>query len=302
MTKTWLIPLVFLLFSCSHPETRKAVDGKPVKTLIHPLFFQEEIASRINFPFWFDASLVSSHKIASLKIDTYRVSGDDEELLYSRTFNFARNGRLTNLGRVEFMDDIAISDKRYSFFGEPRGNYRPVVVVTDSAGMNKSNTYRLVKPVSSRRDLYDYFETVGMKHLFFLPNLKKQGALSVDSIAHPEPNDWVILGTPEKPLKRYHVVNTVTEFEVITYTYEKNGLPELIQWSDFPFRQKRYFHYVVGKFKGFTDYSLIDNKAISTASTAILYDGELPRSIVKYRKTDDGREILQKELIAITFY
>jgi len=143
-------------------------------------------------------------------------------------------------------------------------------------------------------------------YLFFLPNEKHWGALSVDSILGPTGEDLVVYGTPEKPTKRYHVVNRVNESDVKTIEYgKKTNNPTEIKFEREPFDYKRTIEYnKKGDCTGFVDSTFsMDRYLMRKHSEFTFANNQLPTSVTHTSaQTNDNEKNFQIETFDYTYY
>lgn len=303
----------FLLSNCTQKKKVKARKTDIVADLIHPLYFQEEISSLINFPFWFNDSLIASQKIQQLTITSFKgVISDtsvtnpdsDNETFPKRTlvYTFNQEGRLVQLQITDFSEGIVISNQSFRINKSGELNYCEAVQKDNLYGVeNNTFTYDPHKFSSN----YASFESSNdLDLLHFILNKKFFGPLSVDSIASPLPNDWIILGTPDKPIKRYKVKNKVKETSISNYKYASKNFPKLITNEDYPFFKKRYFNYQNGHFSGYIDSTFIDETFVTSVKSHIYYnDKRAPLKIVHKKEHAEGVNNYQThELFTYTYY
>lgn len=308
-----LILAGFILSSCSSNKKKPAKQQEIVADLIHPLYFQDEVAGLINFPFWFNDSLVSSHKIQQLTITFFKgvindtsASNTDygDETFPKRTliYNFNQSGRLIQMQITDFSEGIVISNQSFLLKKATEIGYSDVVQKDNLYGVeNTTFTYSPSKTTSN----YASFESSNDNDLLhFIRKKKYFGPLSVDSIASPLPNDWIVLGEPNKPVKRYKVKNKVKETFISEYTYFSENYPKLITNEDYPFFKKRYFNYSNGHFDGFLDSTFIDKTFVTSVKTFIYYDkNRLPEKVIHRKEHLEGINRYQThELYNYTFY
>lgn len=264
--------------------------------LVHPLFFNEETAQSINFPFWFNDSIIQANGIVSIKWTYFGSVLDDDDqndrierlpkkvMLYS----FSNVGILSHLQQTDFFEGIIISNQDFSFRGTKVPYYFLVTRSENRFGVE--NTTHLLLPFKRSKNVLQFDNENKTERWHFIAKNKFHGALSVDSIAHPKPNDWVILGTPNKPLKRYKVYNKVKEKQVTTFSYLQGNFPITVVSDDYPFTRKRTFRYSsTGKLEGFIDSTFIDEHFVTDVATSIQYNQQgFPVKI--YRKKGHGKD------------
>lgn len=308
-----LILCGFLLSDCTPKKKVRAREVEIVSDLIHPLYFQEEISSLINFPFWFNDSIVSQQKIQQLTITSFKgVISDtsvydpdsEDETFPKRTliYTFNQAGRIIQLQITDFSEGIVISNQSFRFGKSNQLNFCEAVQKDNFYGVENSTfTYT---PNKFSTDYASFESSNDLDLLHFILNKKYFGPLSVDSIASPLPNDWVILGFPDKPVKRYKVKNTVKETSISNYEYYSGNFPKLITNEEYPFFKKRYFNYENGHFNGYIDSTFIDETFVTSVKSLIYYDNKrLPKKIIHKKEHAEGVNNYQThELFTYTYY
>ena len=268
----------FCFSSCSETVTSKKPDVTVNASLIHPYFFQDDLGQQLNFPLWFNDSILRKKKIETITHVIYGnpLDSDSEndwvERLPKKTivYRFDPNGELTNVTQTSYSEGIIIAN--HNFFVKPsRWKYFHYVIPDDEhLGMESAN--HLYTPVSKKKNVTQYDDEFYDERLHYIENEKFFGALSVDSIANPTSKDWVILGSPIKPFKKYKVVNKVKEKQVTTFEYWNKNYPKVVVNPEFPFINKRYFVYTQGQFKGYVDSVFIDKDFVTMITTKIKYE------------------------------
>jgi hypothetical protein len=284
-----------LLLGCSEKAVKKE-QPKPLQIpLIHPLFFQEEIASQLNFPFWFNDSILREQQIHTITWTIFRSTEVEEETASHKqlspktktTYTFDGNGRLIGLQRNDYSEGLTISSKKYVIIPSSDRLFSHVKQqqLTRLGDEDVMETYTFMKPVRNNERIQQYDDVYSDVRYHFFPDKKYHGALSIDSIGHPGSTDWVVLGTPFKPRKRYQVYNTVKESNVTRYRYRRGNYPERISWSDYPFIQKRSFSYSgKGVFTGYIDSTYIDQSFVTRNVSWLKYDRKMRPVQVTHRK------------------
>lgn len=284
-----------LLVACSTPPAQKTENTVVRPMLVHPLFFNEETAQCINFPFWFNDSMLVAQNIKTVNWTYFGSVLDDDDqndrierlpkkkLVYS----FSNTGFLSHLQQTDFFEGVIISNQSFSFRGTKWPYY--VQVLRNENRFGVENSTQLLAPVKRKPNALQFDNETKTERWHFITKTKFHGALSVDSITAPRPNDWVVLGTPHRPLKRYKVWNKVKEKQVTTFTYWNGNYPKSIVSDDYPFTRKRSFEYSNGRLNGFIDSTFIDNHFVTDVATTIFYNKEgLPVKIV--RKKGHGKD------------
>ena len=303
----------FVLSNCTQKKKVRSKRVEIVSDLIHPLYFQEEISSLINFPFWFNDSLIAQRKIQQLTItsfkgiisDTSVYSPESEDETFPKrtlTYTFNQSGRLIQLQITDFSEGIVISNQSFRFSKSGALNYCEAIQKDNLYGVeNKAFTY---DPNKLSDGYASFVASNDLDLIHFILNNKYYGPLSVDSIASPLPNDWVILGSPDRPEKRYKVRNKVKETSISNYTYYNSNFPKLITNEDYPFFKKRYFNYEKGHFNGYIDSTFIDETFVTSVKSLIYYDDKrLPVKIIHKKEHAEGVTNYQThEVFSYSYY
>jgi hypothetical protein len=306
--------LLFGLTVISCGERKKALPKaeKIQPSLIHPLFFQEEIAGLMNFPFWFNDSIVSKNNIQQITMTSYKgiandtvVSAPDVDVTFPKrivVYTFNRAGGLIHIQISNFSEGIIISYQSFQVNAKNASGFAKILIKENAYGI-ENNT-----PVFSIQKQNKFVTTlIGSDEetvYHFIQNKQLQGPISVDSLVHPLPSDWVVLGVPNRPEKRYKVKNTVKEKQVSTYEYATGNFPLKIQSEEYPFIRKRFFNYNHGVFCGYEDSIFIDATFVTSVNTSIyLNKSNIPKRIVHKKEHVDGvRNFETYETFDYVFY
>jgi len=303
--------LMLMLLACgTEVKPKRIVKVRPM--LVHPLLFQEEIAAQLNFPFWFNDSILRAENVRQLTWTVYSsFESDPEQSSNTETFpkttviySFSPEGRLIALERTDYSEGIVIAQKKYAIVPKAASLYSEVSMLSpiDPDNDEQLESYVLMRPKSNRKNVSQYDDLHTETRFHFFPEKKFWGALSIDSIGHPGTQDWIIWGTPEKPLKRYQVRNTVTESNVTYYTYFNENYPETSTWSDYPFTQKRTFSYSEnGIFTGFIDSTFSDDSFITRNVTTFTLDQSNRPVEITHQKGHAAGEASYRTIEKITY-
>lgn len=283
MTRLVLFVTCFsFLLSCGDSPIAEKVEIQVKQSVIHPLYFQEELNTQLNFPFWFNDSLLREQGVRSIVWRTYRSEQLDEENKGKKTadlhikvvYTFNEQGQLIGVERKEYNDGIRIARYRYALTPGAKGYsvVKPLQpLISEDEEINEPYvTLRMLRP---RKRVAQYEDDLADQRYHYFFDGQFQGPLSVDSIGHPRSNDWVIIGKPNRPEKRYHVSNTVTESDVTRYVYLNDNYPHMIRWTDYPFTQSRHFRYTQkGAFVGYTDSTFVDQTFVTRTISSFEFD------------------------------
>lgn len=308
MNWKYLLIGIIGLTACGTKQPEKTSTTALKSTLIHPLFFQDEVAAVINFPFWFNDSIVRKNNIESFEILTYGSVADEEvgEKKFPKKsvhYHFNKKGHLSYIQQTNFSEGIIISHQTFEIIESLKPPYHGVKRLNNTYGIENSSY--LIIPFKYKVNVHQFDNNQKGERLHYIPNEKYVGALSVDSIASPGPSDWIIIGTPERPIKRYRVKNKVSESAVTHYSYKTDNLPANTTNEDFPFTKKRSYNYGKnGVFTGYTDSTFIDNTFVTRNLNVLLYNKKgLPIGIVHKKDHVDGTaNFISKEIIRYNYF
>lgn len=312
LTVCLLLLLGFTLANCTEKKKVPVSHTEITADLIHPLYFQEEVSSLINFPFWFNDSIVVGNKIKQLTVtsfkgvisDTGTYNDSDDETFPKRAiiYTFNQSGRLVQMQITDFSEGIVISNQSFQV-GKPGALGYCEVVQKDNLYGVENNTFTY----KTNRITPDYAAFTASNDLdlvHFILHKKYFGPLSVDSIANPLPNDWIILGKPDRPEKRYKVRNKVKEKFISNYSYYSSNYPKMIANEDYPFFKKRYFSYEKGHFSGYLDSTFIDKTFVTSVKSFIYYNSKkLPEKMIhKKEHVESVNHYQTQEIFTYSFY
>lgn len=308
MNWKYLLIGIIGLTACRTKQSDKTGTSKLRPTLIHPLYFQDEIAAVINFPFWFNDSIIRKNNIESFELLTYGSVVDEEanEKKFPKKsvhYHFNKSGHLSYIQQTNFSEGIIISHQTFEIIESLKPPYHGVKRLNNTYGIENSSY--LIIPFKYKVNVHQFDNNQKGERLHYIANEKYAGALSVDSIASPGPSDWIIIGTPERPIKRYRVKNKVSESAVTHYTYKTDNLPSNTTNEDFPFTKKRSYNYGKnGVFSGYTDSTFIDNTFVTRNLNVLLYNKKgLPIGIVHKKDHVDGTaNFISKEIIRYNYF
>lgn len=294
--------LLLLAGSCQEQKKTRTESIQVKATLIHPFFFQEEVSQLVNFPFWFNDSIIRTNKIHTIKhiifgsaLDLDESNDRIEELPKKAVvYTFNEQGKLIGMQQTIFSEGIIISNQSFKVKQTRNPVFSHIIPSEDHLGMDHS-LFMLI-PMKKKTNVQQFDNEEYNERYHFITNKKYFGGLSVDSIAHPETNDWIILGSPTRPTKKYKVKNKVREYQVSNYQYWNQNFPKEVETDEFPFIRKRTFTYHNGIFKGYVDSTFIDTEFITKISTVVYYGNNMLPEHVEHIKTHtEGDQFFKKQ-------
>lgn len=308
---------VLMLTQCGSEETAQApvFEPKNERQWLNALVLDESFQNDLSFPIWFDDSLVRANNIVKI---THRIYGSfDEQVVDSalihktfpnekREFYFDQNGLVDRIVIYAYYDDREVYRISYVYQGNmDKNGFRRLVrlhhyqiaredeVIYFPDYNDRSHTYRVHEAVSWNRKKQSYRDPNTHNAIHVLRDSKYWGALSVDSIAKPNPLDWVVWGNPKKPHKRYHVRNTVLESEVHRYTYWASGLLKTRTITGYHFSNKRDFTYdQQSTWVGYEDSLFSNDRYIQHTSHRFGFDGQNRPNELRHFRNVQNKDVL----------
>ena len=311
----WFVPLIcagLFLASCSEGKKEdsseeQSISPKPFVLNMQHFFTQSE--NFMSLPVWFEDSVIRSEKIFRLTRNIYHVSlnnvdesgSEDLDLREVREYYFDRAGHTDSIRIEYFYDDhkIGIVTFHYPDESDQFGYHEKVVRILKIPGDGgltpQELPFILLGTRWSSGKFLSYKDQGRWTRYHFMLDKKNFGPLSVDSVIHPGPDDFVFLGKPEKPQKMYQVINKVHERNVHLYTYfEGNGPLRTYIRHDYPFEIRRNVVYNSGGIcTGYIDSTLSDKTYLSrTKSIFKLNNRNLPEKLERVKQNQESKTSL----------
>jgi hypothetical protein len=286
-----------LIFSCSEEKKSffKKKSTPDVPFLLNLEHYFSEVEDQVSFPIWFDDSIIRMNKIQTVTRNIYALNQDTSEVRLPRIqkiYSFNEDGEVTSLEIIEYYERTKVHHVTFDYLSvKDENGYADVEYNMENHLMDDESTYSLYEVERYANSFLAYKNRENGNYLFFMTNTAHRGPLSVDSIVHPTPNDWVVLGSPQLPEKRYQVQNRVNETSVKEVIYSKgtNHIEE-IHFENSPFTYKRTIQYNQrGLCKGFVDSTFsIDQFLMRRSSKFALGSKRLPRKIEHVSEKGNG--------------
>lgn len=283
----FFISLFFL--ACSEDKRPFFKSGKvdPKPFVLEMQHFFSEAEDNVSFPIWFDDALIQKNRIKTI---TRKVYGLNEELAnlssqkFEKLYSFDTKGHLLSIQIKEFYEGQKVNDVTFHYSGV-KDQYGFQSVTNDGNGdeLGDFGGFQMYTMEKTASNFLAYRNDENGNYLFFLPNERHWGSLSVDSILGPTPEDIVIYGTPKVPVKRFNVENRVNESNVRNFTYsQKSDHPTKIEFDKVPFHYKRSIQYDnVGRCRGFVDSTFSMDQYLMRRDTKFIQDkNQLPVKVV----------------------
>lgn len=285
------------LFACSEEKKsffkKKSIPHEPFLLRLEHYF--SEVEDEVSFPIWFDDSILKKNKIRSVVRNIYALNQDTSEADLPRIqkiYSFNKEGEVITLEVIEFYERTMVHHVTFEYQSvKDENGYADVEYNMENHLMDDVSIYSLYEVERYANSFLAYKNRENGNYLFFLTDSKYRGPLSVDSMVHPTPNDWIVLGSPQHPEKRYQVQNRVNENSVkeVVYTKRTNHVEE-IHFENNPFTYKRTIHYDQrGLCKGFTDSTFSINQFLMRRSSKFAFNADgLPCKIEHLSEKSDG--------------
>ena len=311
------------LISCSdNPRLtfNKVTSNQKYQTSLFNLsiMFSED-ENTLSFPIWFNDSILKKNQISSIhrKIFYLRTHNNiccDSTLKEEKKYFFYADGLLAGLTIKNYYDFQKISsyeilyEKKRDQFGYQFATLKNHFNRINSAEFNEEEEFpiKLCEKVKSSLDYSTYKVHNKNKHTYIINNPLFYGALKVDSLVKPKPEDAIILGSTIRPLKKYKVKNLIKETESQTFEYSSKDSNQIISISKikYPFSTKRDFIYSnKGYLINFIDSLFSDKIFVSRTVSSILYNQKkLPYKIIHRKENQMGDTLVNSlETFEYTF-
>lgn len=305
------ILLLLGLYSCSETTGFKQSKNKvePRRFLIHLQHYFSDEESNVSFPIWFDDSIIRSQNIQKITRRIYALNQDTSEVSTPRvikSYFFSQEGELLRMSVKEFYEGYEVESVTFRYLSVKDENGYASVEFEDKKHRTKeTHEFELYQKEKYQRDYLTYKNKSDDNYLFFVLNEAHWGALSIDSLIHPLPEDKITLGGPLFPVKQYHVENRVNEFQVREVDYIGTNSPFLIRFDNGPLRYHRRISYNEHGFcSGFVDSTFsIDRFLMERHSTFKLNSNHLPLELEhSSKRTKDQPENRQLETFEYEYY
>lgn len=301
MSKWLPILLVGILVACSGNMLKKKRGQKLQNahaTLLNLSRYGLDEDNYFSFPQFFDDSLIVLHEIESISRIIYTDFEDNDTLPSPSSefdYFFDKTGRIKELNWFEYYDNRAINSVKLNYT-KWQNNLAEFKVKDGDA--EEISTYKFVK---ASEDWAIYQSTEDFHFIYELCDAKNWKPLKVDSICHPDKDDWIVFGSLKQPIKMYHVQNIVEEHDVKSFDYEKGGLRKM-EWDEAPFHMVRRFNYdKKGKLTDFIDSTYGGGEFVSMSTYTINYTDNLPVEIVGSKQIANEQKVFRKEALIYHF-
>lgn len=305
-----LIPI--LLAACSEEKRQLfRIRKKPSKDFVLEMqHFFSDSEDNMSFPVWFDDSIIKENKIKTIQRKIYNLNGKTEDLSslkVEKHYEFNENGIIKSIRICEYYEGQKVSDVTFNYF-DVRDVYgfQKVKMSVSNESNEDLEGYQIYEMEQTANSFLAYVNADNGDYLFFLPNEKHWGAISVDSILGPTGEDFIVYGTPKRPSKRYRVVNRVNEFDVRTIDYaKKSDNPTEIQFEREPFNYKRNIEYnKKGDCIGFVDSTFSMERYLMRRHSKFTFENKQLPSLITHTsaRTNENDKNIQLETFDYTYY
>ncbi|MFT6983382.1 MAG: hypothetical protein ACJAUD_002154 [Crocinitomicaceae bacterium] len=298
-----LLLSVFIFTACSadkKKETRQL--SKPSQNFIFnmELMFSDS-EQNASFPLWFDDTIVKKSGIKTITRNIYPLVSDDEIPMpkETRLYYFDEQGGLLSVSIKKFYENMIVQDVtfKYSKVKDEMG-YSDVEILNGEQQIEDEGDYTIHVKEEYLNKFLVYSNLNSGNYLFYILDQKNWGTLTVDSLLNPTPSDLVVLGSTRKPQKKYQVHNTVSETNVVDYTYNNNGeVINSIFFEKYPFYYRRYITYNDKGFcTGFIDSTFSANQYLNRIESSFqMNKKELPEKLIQKKPGGGSYEIYEYE-------
>lgn len=310
--KNWLLLTILpLLMACG--EKSRAVGGRGEDRLLQdPLLnlscLYTEGEQNMSFPLWFNDSLIKARGILEIKRTVFDDSVTDstevEQILPKKEFTylFDEDGKVSSLEIKNFYDSKMISSVKIQFSKHQKTTGFAITRFNDQLDYDHTEfPFRQYEEVKRTSVWSCYQEVNSMDLLYIIRDEKYWKPLTIDTLCYPDKNDLLILGTYEKPHKKYKVENIVEEKDVKNYTYEGTVLTR-IDWVEDPFTVSRTLRFDPGgTCVGFVDSTFSVGDYVSAVNYRFDLKQSLPQTVTRSVNRDEGEVVILREQFTYRF-
>lgn len=293
--------LLLVVFGCSRDkQSEKAINETPVRPDIFRMnYFTSEGEKNVSFPVWFNDSIIQKAKIKTLLHNSYGNDANGQaEMKVARIFQFDEQGTLKSFQRKKFYENVVVENVTFKYT-DVRDNmgYAPVEII-DSLHPNEKGNYELYLKEQYNKEYIVYSNSISGDYLFCILDRKLWGAVSVDSLFNPTPNDFIQYGSPYRPRKKFQIEKLVNEKNVTSYRYfEGTSSFKRIASDTYPFYLKK--SPIVGKngrWEGYIDSTFSSESYLNrTVSTCKRNQEELPAKLIHKGMRSGSFEVFEYE-------
>lgn len=282
--------LLFFLLSCSEGKSKlfRKKNQNHDDFVINMQHYFSDNEFNVSFPIWFNDSLIKLNKIEKIIRSTFLSGNDLEEEISSpkevKTYHFNENGELLSIQIQQFYENVEVANIAFDYLSpKDKNGFSMVERRREKNVLDQEfhDHYMIYEKEDYKEKFLVYTNEQTGNYLFYLLKSKNWGAISVDSILQPTPEDIIGLGTTFYPKKMYQVENTVNEFNVVEYTYDKSNrhIKEIL-YNDYPFKKKRTILYGKnGLCKGYIDSTFTDDKFLKRRESKFEFNKNLPTTL-----------------------
>jgi hypothetical protein len=302
-----LLLSILILTACNAEKKREAHQTiKPSQDFIFnmELMFSDS-EQNASFPVWFNDTIVKKSGIKTIARNIYPLVSEDETPMpkESRLYDFDEEGGLLSVRIKKFYENMIVQDItfKYSNIKDDMG-YSEVEILNGEQQIEGEGDYTIHVKEKYLKKALVYSNLNTGNYLFYMLDKKNWGALTVDSILNPTPDDLIVLGSTRKPQKKYQVYNTVSETNVVDFVYNNSGeMINSISFEKYPFYYRRFINYSDKGFCiGFIDSTFSANQYLNRIESSFqMNKKQLPEKLVQKKPGGGSYEIFEYEYYEI---
>jgi len=294
-----LLFVLFVITSCSEQKTQavftERVACQPFLFNMQHYFSDHEY--NMSFPLWFNDTVLKQQKIKRIILSEFPssqgVDVSSNTPKQKKVYLFNDEGDLISVHFEQFYDNTKVGSSRFNYSTPKDENgYSKVEEGGGSnSGERTTEPYSIYEKVEYGGKSLRYRDAFFGSCLFYMLDKKNWGALSVDSVLNPMPEDQIVLGTPLTPYKSYQVDGLVKETNGTHFSYDSTGVfVQEIRYDAYPFRTKRSINYDNnGMCIGFVD-SLFSSKGFMNSEfTFFETQAGLPVKVVRETRMNESK-------------
>ena len=294
-------------------KTQKEIEYR--NELINFSVFDSPDELNLSFPIWFNAEFVKSRNISSIKRSVFPKqpvslqSTDSIPPSEIRTYHFDKKGALAQFEIEVYADARLVSREVYSYIrpADTNGFSEPKLVqhydiTSEYSDEKKSSRFEIYSMVNGFNvPVYD--SDLKNTRLFFVINPKEWRNTSISRKFRPKARDLIVWGTPQRPVRKYHLTNQVNESEVSDFVYHRNTNTVIsVSRTKYPFNYKRSYIFTTdGACSGYTDSTFSRDQFISSVQSDFVFEDRRP-VLLKHHKKNEDSGYTAYETFSYTFF
>lgn len=309
MKITLLFFISLILFVSCKGDEKKHLELNNInkkETLFNWSCFFNDSEMNVSFPIWFNDSLVKLNNIKTITRKIYASFQKDDVFSLPKElkkYTFNKKGNLIELHVAQYYENMMVGAVTFKYFDiKDKMGYSHVEKVKNKHPNIESIDDYVIHKKIIYTNKYLFYSSEENHMIYFMLDKKNWGALSIDSVLNPSPDDIVILGSPKMPHKKFQVENLVNESNVIEMSYNSSAMISKTSFEKYPFYVYRDMEYDKnGVCTGYIDSTFNSDQYLMHYRTKFIYN-ETSLPIVIQKRTEDKKGYVEYEKIEYEYF